>query len=117
MHDGGGFEHLFPACACDRIEIEMQVVGTVHVVTAGVPRVQVDAPQINPPKDRREIANYRKIDNVSRGVLDRASLDPFRARRWRALHKEKFPGYAVGIPFHYHCAIDEVRQQYRGYVC
>ena len=46
-------------------------------------------------------------------MLDMAELDPFRPRRGRALHEEEVPGGAIGITLHNHCAVRQMRQQYR----
>ena len=43
------FEDLIEACSRSRIQIEVELIGPVHVVTSGVPRVQVDATEVDSP--------------------------------------------------------------------
>src|SRR5436190_18581617 len=49
-------------------------------------------------------------------MLDRTNLDPVRPRRRRTLLKEKFSASAIGIAFHHHCAIHQMRKQRWGYL-
>ena len=91
----------------------MEVVGTIHVVAAGVPRVEVDAAQVDHPQQACQVLDDREIDDVPRGVLDGACANPRGARGGRALHEEKFTRRAARVPLHHHRSILEVRQQVR----
>ena len=97
-----------------RIEVEVKVVGTIDVVAARVPLVQVDAAEVDDPEQRRQILHDRKVDDIAGPVLDRAELDPLRTGRGRALHEEELPRRAVRVAFHHHRAIAQVRQQHAG---
>ena len=92
----------------------MQVVGPIDVVAARVPLVQVDAPEVDDPQQRRHVLDHREVDDVARAVIDRADLDPVGPRRRRALHEEELAGGAVRVALHDHRAIADVRQQHVG---
>ena len=47
----GGSEDLGKAGTRHRIEIEVQVVGAVDVVTASVPLIEVDAAEVDDPEE------------------------------------------------------------------
>ena len=96
-----------------RVEVEVQVVGPIDVVAARVPRVEVDAAEVDEPEQRRQVLDDREVDHAARAVRDRAGLDPRRPRRRRALHEERLAVGAVGIALHHHRAVGEVRQQHR----
>jgi hypothetical protein len=112
-HEERGLAHRLERSPRNRIKIEVQIVGTIDVVAACVPWVQIDAAEVHDPQQRREILHHGKIDDVARRVLDRARLDPFRTRRRRALHEEALARRAVRIALHHHRTIDEVRQERR----
>ena len=71
--------------------------------------VQINAAEIDHPKQRRQILNDGKIDDVARPVLDRTQLDPRRTRRGRALHEKEFARSAIRISLHHHRAILKMR--------
>ena len=91
----------------------MHVVGPVDVVAACVPLVQIDTAEIDHPEERRHVLDHRKVDDVSRRVLDRARLDPRRPRRRRALHEEELPRGAVRVALHDHSAVAQVGEEHR----
>ena len=93
------------------VEVEVHVVGPVDVVALRVPLVQVDAPEIDHPQQRRHVVDHREVDDVPVAVIDRAGADPVRPRRRRALHEEERPGGAVRISLHHHRAVADVREQ------
>jgi len=82
------------------------------IVTPRVPRVQVDASQIDEPQQRCEILDDRKCDDVARAVRDRARLDPWRTRLRGPLHEKALARSTVGIALHHHRAVGEMRQQH-----
>ena len=42
------------------IEVEVQIVGPIDVVAARIPLVQVDAPEVDDPEQRREVLHDRE---------------------------------------------------------
>jgi hypothetical protein len=111
VHEEGSVEHLGEAGVRNGIEIEVEIVRPIHVITSRVPRIEVDASQIHDPEKRRKILNHRKVDDVPRAMLDRARLDPFRSRRRRALHEEPLALRTIRIALHHHSAVPQVRKQ------
>ena len=106
MDHRGGLDDLRPSRAFHRIEVEVQIVGSIDIVAASVPGIEIDAAKIDHPQKRRQVADDREIDDVAGRMLDVASVYPSGTRRRRAFHKEKRPGNAVGVTFHDHGAID-----------
>ena len=98
-------------CRRHRIEVEVQVIGAVDVVAARVPRIEIDAAEVDEPKERREILHDRKGNDIARSMRDRARFDPRGTRFRRALHEEPLAGGAVRIALHDHRAVREMRQQ------
>src|ERR1051325_8911894 len=98
--DGSGFTDLFPGSFPDRIEVEVKVVGTVHVVAPGVPLIEIDAAKIDHPEKRTEVVDHWKVDDVPGGMLDGAGFDPFGSRLGRPLHKKELAGRAMRVPLH-----------------
>src|ERR1043166_7594701 len=92
----------------------MQIIRPIDVVAAGVPLVQIDATEVDYPKQRRQIANDGKIDRVARRMFDLAYVDPFRSWGRGPLLEKEFSRGAVWVAFHDHRAVLQVRQQYRG---
>ena len=107
-----GLQHLVPGRSLDRIEIKVKVIGTVDIVTAGIPWVQVYAAQIDHPQERADIPDHWKIDDVAGSMLDAAGLDPFGSGRRGALHEEKIAPDSVGITLHDHGAVSEMWEQH-----
>src|ERR1043166_7310899 len=97
-----GFTHLFPAGFLYRIEVEVKIIGPVHVVAAGIPLIEIDTAEVNDPKQRTEIADGREMDDIWGGMLIRARLDPIRTGLRSTLHEEKSPAGAVRVAFHHH---------------
>ena len=109
-----GFEDVLERCAGGRIKVKVEIVGTLDVVAARVPGIQIDAPQIDDPQEqRRRVLNHGKIDYIA--------WNDARWNRWestggrdvgRALHKKELAyGNPVWIALHYHGAILNVRQK------
>jgi hypothetical protein len=59
-----------------RIEIEVDVIGPIHVVASGIPGIEIDAAEIHEPQKRGKVLNDGKVDYVPGGVLDRTEPDP-----------------------------------------
>ena len=93
------------------IEVEVEVVGSIDVVAARVPLIQVDAAEVHDPEESGHVLNDREVDDVTRSVLDGAGLDPLGPRRRCAFHEEERAGSAVGVALHDHGAVAQVRQQ------
>jgi hypothetical protein len=89
----------------------MKKIGTVDIVAARVPGVEIDASEVDDPEKSREILDHRKVDDVAGVVLDRAGLDPLRMRLGNPLHVEKVPVGSVGVAFHHHRPVDEMRNE------
>src|SRR5207237_3723498 len=96
------------------IEIEVYIVRSIHVVTRGVPLIQIDAAEIDDPQECGFVLDHWKVDHVPAAVIDPADLDPRRAWRRSALHEEERAGGAVRIPLHHHRAVADVRQERAG---
>src|SRR5438105_11831034 len=111
MHGFRSFSHLSKLRSGYRIKIEVKVVGPIDVVTACVPLVQVYATEINHPEQSRQILDNRKVDYVSRTMLNRAQFDPGWPRSRRTLHEEELTSRAIRITFHDHRPVNQVRQQ------
>ena len=58
------------------IEIEVQVVGAIDVVAVGVPLIQVDAPEIDDPEQRRQVVDDREVDDALGTVVDLTGANP-----------------------------------------
>ncbi len=114
MEDARHLQDLREGRALDGVQVEVQVVRPVDVVAARVPLVQVDAAEVHHPQERGEVLDHRELDDVARGVLDGARLDPRRARVRRALHEEERALGAIRITLHHHRAVLDVGQQRRG---
>jgi hypothetical protein len=89
----------------------VHVIGPIDLVAPRVPLIQIDAPEVHRPQQRRKILHDRKIDNPFRAVIDRNGFDPFRSRRGRALHEEEIARRPVRISLHHHRAIGEMRHE------
>src|SRR5262249_35590622 len=61
--------HLVEAGAGNGVEIEVQIIGAVYVVAAGVPGIEIDAAEIHYPEQRSQVLHDGKVDDVARGVL------------------------------------------------
>ena len=96
----------------NRVEIEVHVERAVGIVAERVPRVEIDAAEIDHPQQRGAVVDDGKIDDVTRAVLDRARANPRRPRRRRPLHVEEVAGNAVRISLHHHRPVRDVRQQH-----
>jgi hypothetical protein len=80
VNDPARREHGVPARAFTGIQVEVDVVGPIHVIAAGVPLIQIDAAQVDDPEERRQIVDDREVDDVARVVADGAGPDPLRTR-------------------------------------
>src|SRR5205085_8395444 len=93
-------------------EIEMEEVGPIGIVAARVPRVEIDAAQVDEPEQGWEVLHDRELHEAGR-VLDAADVDPLRPRLRRAFHVEEIALRAVRVALHDHCALDDVREEVR----
>src|SRR5213078_1971445 len=101
-------QNFFKTCAWHRIEIKVQIVRTIDIVTARVPLIKVDATEIDDPEQRGQILNDGKVDNVAGAVLDGTQLDPRWPRRRRPLHKKELAGRAIRVALHDHGPVLQV---------
>ena len=111
VQDERALDHLREGDAVARIEVEVEVVGPIDVVAAGIPLVQVDASQVDHPEEGREVLDDREVDHVARRMLDGAGFDPVRAGEGCALHEEERARCAVRVALHDHGPIAEMGQQ------
>ena len=114
--DQRALAHLLERRALTRVKVEVYEVRPIDVVAFRVPLVQIDAPEIDDPKQRRQVVNNRKVERVARPVLDNARADPVRPRRRRPLHEEEWTCHTVGIALHHHCAVADVWKQHGRYI-
>src|SRR6266849_52953 len=104
--------HAIEISSRSRIEVEMQNVGPVPVVTSRVPLIEIDAAEVDEPHQRRQVLYDRKVDDAL-VVRNRADVDPLRARLRRALHVEEVALRAVRVTLHHHGPTLDVREQPR----
>src|SRR5437867_3360401 len=55
MHQQRRFTNLGKRGALYRVQVEVQIVGTIYIVAARVPRIQINTAEVHEPKQRREI--------------------------------------------------------------
>ncbi len=89
----------------------MHVVGPIRIVTACVPRVQIDRAQIDQPQERGQIVDDRELDDIAGSMRDGADLDPIRPMLGRSFHEEELAIDAVRVSLHHHRPLLKVRQQ------
>src|ERR1700735_535858 len=106
-------ENSFEFCPFNRIEIKLQKIGTVNIVAARVPGIQVNAAKIHNPHERRNVLDHREVDHISRAVLDGTHWNGRRPAGRGALHEEKSTVDAIWIALHDHGAVYQVRHQVR----
>ncbi len=113
VENEGGLAHGLEGHVGTRVEVEVQVVGSIGIVGTRVPLVQIDAPEVDDPQQRRQVLDHRELDHLARAVRDPAGGEPWRPRCRRLLHEEERAFGAVRIALHDHGAIADVRQQHR----
>ena len=78
-------QHLCEGRARDRVQVKVQIVGTVHIIAFGIPLIQIDASQVDDPQEAGEIVDDREVDDVAGAMFDGAYVYPVRfTRRGRA---------------------------------
>jgi hypothetical protein len=112
-HEARHFTDPLEIRADHRIQIEVQEIGPVIVIAAGIPGVQIDTTQIDQPEQAGEVLGQRKLDHVAAPVNDRTDLGPVRTRPRGALHVEEIALRAVRISLHDDGAIGEMGQEPR----
>src|SRR5690242_18786464 len=110
-HDERSLQHPLEWRLWRGIEIKMQVVRTPDIVAPRIPGIQIDAAEIHHPKQRSNVLNHGKPDDVARSMFDRADGNKIWPWRGRPLHKEKSAVDSVGIALHHHGPILHVRQK------
>ena len=68
--DERGFEHAPKVGSNAGVEIEVQEVRAIDIVAAGVPGVQIDAPEVDEPQQRGKVLHHRERDDAARRVFD-----------------------------------------------
>ncbi len=112
-YEEGDFEDLFEIRLRSGIEIEVEKIGAICIVAAGVPGVQVDTAEVDYPKQSREILNHGEFHEVRGGMRDRADGNPLGPRVGGAFLKEERPGGSVWVTLHDHGAVGEMGQEER----
>ena len=110
-NDQSGLAHDLERRAGRRVEIEVQIERAIGILAERVPRIEIDAPEIDQPQEGWKIVDDWKVDDVAGAVFDRARSYPRRTRRRRALHVEEVSGNTVRIALHDHRAVGDVRNQ------
>src|SRR5215471_1450620 len=106
MNQQRGFANALEFGALHWIQVEMEIIRTIHVVTTRIPWIQINAAQIDDPQQRGQVAYDREINDAARGVFDGTDLDPVRPWHRRALLKKEIASGAIRISLHDHGAID-----------
>ncbi len=109
--DNRRLAYLIEGCARPRVKIEVDIVGTIDIVTPCVPLIEIDAPQVDQPEQRGHVVDDREIDDVAGLVFDGARANPGWPRHRRAFHEEEFASGTVRIALHHHCAVADVRKE------
>ena len=65
-HDQPALACLFECRALTWVEIEMQIVRPVYIVAAGVPLIEIDAPEVDQPQQRRRGRRSRGSSRLCR---------------------------------------------------
>ena len=79
------------ADAGDRVEVDAQLVGMIEVVGAHGVRVQVDAAEVDDPRELRRVAHDDLVRGPARRERQLDRLDPLRPGLRRALLEEELP--------------------------
>ena len=75
----------------------MQVVGPIDVVAARIPRVQIDAAEVDDPQQRGEAVNDGEVDDVARSC----SIEQVRIQSGRGLGARFMKKNSPAAPFGY----------------
>ena len=102
LHDERDLPHVPPGIPLARVEVDQEVVGPVDVVHARVPRVQVDAPEVDDPGERGRLVADREVRRPPGRELDVHGLEPVRVIGRDALLVEEPLLGAVGVALHLH---------------
>src|SRR5438132_1979592 len=76
----------------------------VHVSRADWPRIQVDAAQVDDPRQASRVGTHDLVGGAATGELDRSCLDPGWARGRRALLVKRLAFGAIREPLEVHRA-------------
>jgi hypothetical protein len=118
LHEACDLDDVLEGRSLRRVEIEHDPVGTVGLVDARRPRVQVDAAHVRHPHEREVVVHDRVVDDLLLALTGRRRLcracDPVRHVRRRLLLEKALPLPAVGIALHREWSILEVRNERLG---
>ena len=93
---------VVPRNARLRIEIDAQLVGMIEVLRAHRMRMQIDAAEIDDPRQLCRVAQHDLARGAAGRELELDHFDPERPRFGRALLEEEFPLGAVDVAFERH---------------
>ena len=114
-HDERDLADVRPLAVGRRVEIDQQVVRPLDVVDPRVPRVQLDAAEVDDPRQRRRVVDHREDRRVAARELDVLLADVIRVRRHPLLVKE-LPVHAVRVAHHVEGPAPQVRERSVGEV-
>ena len=112
LHDERDLADELPRVALARVEVDQQVVGPLDVVHARVPRVQLDAAEVDHPGERGRVVDDREHGRVAARELHELLADEVRVRR-HALLVEELPLDAVRVALHVEWPAADVVQRAR----
>jgi hypothetical protein len=98
-HDQRDLAHIGPLAVARGIQVDEEIVRALDVVDARVPRVQLDAAEVDHPGKRRRTVDDREDGRVPAGELDELLADVVGMRR-HALLVEEVPLDAIRVADH-----------------
>src|SRR6185369_16468243 len=84
------------------IEIEVKIIRSVDVIATRVPGVEIDAAEIDGPKQGSQVADDREVDHASFRVLNRTGINPLRPRHRGSFLEKKRAARAIWVTLHDH---------------
>jgi hypothetical protein len=100
-----------PRVARARVEVDEHVVGALDVVHAAVPGVQVDATEVDDPREASRLGHHGEVGRApAAGKDDVNGFEPVGMRGGNTLLVEEEPVHAVRIAQHLHGAVADMRE-------
>ncbi len=114
-YDDRDFAHIRPLAVGGRVEVDQEVIGLLDLRDARVPRVQLDATEIDHPGERGRVVDHREDRRVAAGELDVLLAHVVRMRR-HALLVEEVALHAIRVAHHMKRPGPQVRENSVGEV-
>src|SRR5207244_3159626 len=108
-HDERDLPDIRPLSVRSRVEIDQQIVGPLDVLNAGVPGVQLDAAEVDDPREGSGVVDHGEHGRVSARELDVLLAHELRVGR-HPLLVEEFSHHPVRVAHHVKGPTAEVRQ-------